>query len=105
MSELLIAPSSGQSNVDRGAQLFQRIYFWITPKAPSSAMGVSGVSTSHVSRLCAELEERVGKFLGRPFKGDRARCGGASIDRRTESAALSRTPWHDSSRSSQHEGV
>jgi len=34
------------------------------------AMGMSGVSKSQVSRLCAELEERVGKFLNRPIEGD-----------------------------------
>ncbi len=30
------------------------------------AMGASGVSKSQVSRLCAELDERVGAFLARP---------------------------------------
>jgi putative transposase len=34
------------------------------------AMGMSGVSKSQVSRLCAELDERVGKFLNRPIEGD-----------------------------------
>lgn len=33
-------------------------------------MGGSGVSKSEVSRLCAELDERVGTFLDRPIKGD-----------------------------------
>ena len=34
------------------------------------AMGGSGVSKSEVSRLCAELDERVGVFLDRPIEGD-----------------------------------
>jgi len=34
------------------------------------AMGMTGVSKSQVSRLCAELDERVGKFLNRPIEGD-----------------------------------
>ena len=34
------------------------------------AMGGSGVSKSEVSRLCAELDERVGAFLDRPIEGD-----------------------------------
>ena len=34
------------------------------------AMGMSGVSKSQVSRLCAELDERVGAFLGRQIEGD-----------------------------------
>jgi putative transposase len=34
------------------------------------AMGMSGVSKSQVSRLCAELDERVGTFLNRPIEGD-----------------------------------
>ena len=34
------------------------------------AMGMSGVSKSQVSRLCAELDEKVGQFLGRPIEGD-----------------------------------
>jgi putative transposase len=34
------------------------------------AMGASGVSKSQVSRLCAELDERVGAFLSRPIEGD-----------------------------------
>ena len=32
-------------------------------------MGGSGVSKSQVSRLCAELDERVGAFLSRPLEG------------------------------------
>ena len=35
------------------------------------AMGASGVSKSQVSRLCAELDERVGAFLSRPIEGGR----------------------------------
>ena len=34
------------------------------------AMGGSGVSKSQVSRLCAELDERVGAFLSRPIEGE-----------------------------------
>jgi putative transposase len=34
------------------------------------ALGMSGVSKSEVSRLCAELDERVGAFLRRPIEGD-----------------------------------
>ena len=34
------------------------------------AMGASGVSKSQVSRLCAELDERVGAFLERPIEGE-----------------------------------
>ena len=34
------------------------------------AMGMSGVSKSQVSRLCAELDERVGAFLNRPIEGE-----------------------------------
>ena len=34
------------------------------------AMGGSGISKSEVSRLCAELDERVGAFLDRPIEGD-----------------------------------
>ncbi len=34
------------------------------------ALGMSGVSKSQVSRLCGELDERVGAFLGRQIEGD-----------------------------------
>jgi putative transposase len=34
------------------------------------AMGMSGISKSQVSRLCAEIDERVGAFLSRPIEGD-----------------------------------
>ena len=34
------------------------------------AMGMSGISKSQVSRLCAEIDERVGAFLNRPPEGD-----------------------------------
>lgn len=34
------------------------------------ALGMSGVSKSEVSRLCAELDERVQAFLDRPLEGD-----------------------------------
>ena len=34
------------------------------------ALGMSGISKSQVSRLCAEIDDRVGAFLGRPIEGD-----------------------------------
>jgi putative transposase len=34
------------------------------------ALGMNGVSKSEVSRLCAELDERVNAFLQRPIEGD-----------------------------------
>lgn len=34
------------------------------------AMGMSAVSKTQVSRLCTELDERVGNFLNRPIDGD-----------------------------------
>ena len=34
------------------------------------AMGMSGISKSQVSRLCAEIDERVQTFLARPIEGD-----------------------------------
>ncbi len=34
------------------------------------AMGGTGVSKSEVSRLCSELDERVGAFLSRPIEGE-----------------------------------
>jgi transposase-like protein len=34
------------------------------------AMGCSGISKSQVSRLCAEIDERVKAFLGRPIEGE-----------------------------------
>ena len=34
------------------------------------AMGMSGISKSQVSRLCAEIDERVNAFLARPLEGD-----------------------------------
>ncbi len=34
------------------------------------AMGASGISKSQGSRLCAELDERVGAFLSRPIEGE-----------------------------------
>jgi len=34
------------------------------------ALGMSGVSKSQVSRLCAEMDERVGEFLNRTLEGD-----------------------------------
>src|SRR4026207_766794 len=34
------------------------------------AMGMSGISKSQVSRLCADIDERVNVFLNRPIEGD-----------------------------------
>ncbi len=34
------------------------------------AMGMTGISKSQVSRLCSEIDERVGAFLNRPIEGD-----------------------------------
>ena len=34
------------------------------------AMGMEGISKSQVSRLCAEIDERVHTFLGRPIEGE-----------------------------------
>src|SRR5213596_132494 len=34
------------------------------------ALGMSGISKSQVSRLCAEIDERVNAFLARPIEGD-----------------------------------
>ena len=34
------------------------------------AMGMEGVSKSQVSRLCAEIDDRVRDFLARPIEGD-----------------------------------
>ena len=33
------------------------------------AMGMTGISKSEVSRLCQDIDERVGQFLGRPIEG------------------------------------
>jgi transposase-like protein len=34
------------------------------------ALGMTGISKSQVSRLCEEIDERVGAFLERPLEGD-----------------------------------
>jgi putative transposase len=34
------------------------------------AMGMTGISKSQVSRLCAEIDDKVKTFLGRPIEGD-----------------------------------
>ena len=39
------------------------------------AMGASGISKSQVSRLCAEIDERVNAFLSRPIEGACPICG------------------------------
>ena len=37
------------------------------------ALGMSGISKSQVSRLCTEIDERVGAFLSRPIEELRQR--------------------------------
>jgi transposase-like protein len=34
------------------------------------AMGMTGISKSQVSRLCSEIDDRIGAFLDRPLEGD-----------------------------------
>jgi transposase-like protein len=34
------------------------------------ALGMSGISKSQVSRLCAEIDEKIANFLNRPLEGD-----------------------------------
>jgi transposase-like protein len=34
------------------------------------AMGLTGISTSTVSKLCKDIDERVGAFLGRALAGE-----------------------------------
>jgi transposase-like protein len=34
------------------------------------AMGMTGISKSQVSRLCSEIDDKIGAFLDRPFEGD-----------------------------------
>jgi transposase-like protein len=36
----------------------------------AKAMGLSGISKSSVSRLCADIDERVNVFLNRPLEGE-----------------------------------
>jgi len=36
----------------------------------AQAMGLSGISKSTVSKLCKDIDERVGEFLNRPLTGD-----------------------------------
>ena len=50
------------------------------------ATGGTGVSKSQVSRLCAEIDERVQAFLSRPIEG-RPRCSGPSSSARSPIAA------------------
>jgi transposase-like protein len=33
-------------------------------------MGMSGISKNQVSRLCAEIDDKVKAFLNRPIEGD-----------------------------------
>jgi putative transposase len=37
---------------------------------PAQAMGLSGISKSTVSKLCKDIDERVGGFLERPLEGE-----------------------------------
>ena len=34
------------------------------------AMGMTGISKSQVSRLCVEIDDKIGAFLDRPLEGD-----------------------------------
>jgi transposase-like protein len=34
------------------------------------AIGISGISKSQVSRLCAEIDDKIAAFLNRPLEGD-----------------------------------
>jgi transposase-like protein len=43
------------------------------------AMGLDGISKSHVSRLCAEIDERVQIFLRRPIEASGRICGGCDL--------------------------
>ena len=36
----------------------------------AQAMGLSGISKSQVSKLCKDIDERVGAFLERQLEGD-----------------------------------
>jgi putative transposase len=38
-------------------------------------MGMSGISKSQVSRLCAKIDHKVKAFLSRPTEGDWPTCG------------------------------
>ena len=58
------------------------------------AMGASGVNKSQVSRLCAELNERVGAFLDRPIESTGPRStapilSNASMERSSGARTLS----------------
>jgi transposase-like protein len=50
------------------------------------AMAMEGISKSQVSRLCAEIDERVRDFLARPIEGDWSylgpHCGFAAMGTR-----------------------
>jgi putative transposase len=60
------------------------------------AMGLEGVSKSQVSRLCAEIDERVGDFLSRPIEGDWPYLwlDATYVKRRRPSGWTSCAPWH-----------
>jgi transposase-like protein len=36
----------------------------------AKAMGMTGISKSQVSRLCAEIDDKIAAFLNRPLEGD-----------------------------------
>jgi transposase-like protein len=42
-------------------------------------MGMSGISKSQVSRLCAEIDDKVKAFLNRPIEGDWPICGSTRL--------------------------
>ena len=54
---------------------------------------MSGISKSQVSRLCAEIDEKVKAFLSRPIEGDWPyQWIGATYMRCDRTAASSRSP-------------
>jgi len=75
------------------------------------AMGMSGISKSQVSRLCAEIDERVNAFLDRPLEGDwpylwldstflKLRRSGRIVSKVTGGRSTQPTPWNGSTRKS-----
>ena len=52
------------------------------------AMGGTGISKSHVSRLCEEIDERVDAFLTRPIEGEWPSAGGPSTGRHADPPQL-----------------
>jgi putative transposase len=61
------------------------------------ALGMSGISKSQVSRLCTDIDERVGAFLDRPLEGDWAYLWIDATYLKVRTAGSSR--WRGSSQS------